>query len=220
MAKQYKVVVNGGKFGDAQTVQVTEGAGRYGRPVKIKAQAGVKYQLQELERNQQTAPEHVKVKRVGKNLHVLFSGQSEADLILEDYYSVMPPSHQGLIGQAENGRIYQYIPEDPSIQGLVANLREGAAPINVALGTAQVNEMSGYSPASYSPTAYEPGLESIGGGASSPTPSGDWSPWGVLGGLALVGGAAALIHTTTKTVSLASSCRLQVQPTAIHQRLW
>jgi hypothetical protein len=51
MSKQYKVIVNTGKSGDNHVVDIWPGAGRGGQPVRIKAQAGVKYQLQELQRH-------------------------------------------------------------------------------------------------------------------------------------------------------------------------
>jgi hypothetical protein len=50
MAKTYKVIVNTGKEKADPTIEVVQGAGDRGQPVRIKAQAGAKYQLQELER--------------------------------------------------------------------------------------------------------------------------------------------------------------------------
>jgi hypothetical protein len=139
MAKQYKVIGNNGKAGENKIVEVVGGVGRNGQPVRIKAEQGLKYQLQEMQRHQETAPDHVKVKRIGKDLHVIFQGQRDADLIIEGYYEVMTTPYNGLVGRAENGSFYEYIPEDPSVKGLVPNLREGALPINVALGGAEVS---------------------------------------------------------------------------------
>jgi hypothetical protein len=56
MAKTYKVIVNTGKDQADQTIEVVQGAGDRGQPVRIKAQAGAKYQLQELERQNKWRP--------------------------------------------------------------------------------------------------------------------------------------------------------------------
>ena len=48
MTKQYKVLVNTGKAETKQTIDIQQGAGDKGQPVRIKAQAGAKYELQEL----------------------------------------------------------------------------------------------------------------------------------------------------------------------------
>ena len=55
MAKTYKVIVKAGNEQN-QTIDVRQGAGDSGQPVRIKAQAGAKYQLQEGQRNHQNAP--------------------------------------------------------------------------------------------------------------------------------------------------------------------
>lgn len=117
--KQYKVLVKTGKAENNQTIEIAQGAGDRGQPVRIKAQAGVKYQLQEIGQDKNTAPQYVKVKRVGKDLHIIFEDDSAADLIIEDYYSVMTDGYNGVIGQAENGAYYEYVPEDPSVKGLI-----------------------------------------------------------------------------------------------------
>jgi hypothetical protein len=187
MSKQYKVIVNTGKSGDNQVVDIWPGAGRGGQPVRIKAQAGVKYQLQELQRQQQTAPEYVKVKRVGKDLLVVFEGQREADLIIENYYEVMSTPSNNLIGRAENGNFYEYIPEDPRAQGLVPNLREDSLPINVALGGAEVS----------------------GAGAAIALGGAAFGGWGWMGGLgaSLAAGAVvgAVINNKKTSPSIALS---------------
>ena len=89
MAKTYKVIVKAGNEQN-QTIDVRQGAGDSGQPVRIKAQAGAKYQLQEGQRNHQNAPDFVKVRRQGKNLLITFEGETQPSLIIEDYYEVMP----------------------------------------------------------------------------------------------------------------------------------
>ena len=137
MAKPYKVIVKTGNEQN-QIIEVKPGAGDSGQPVRIKAQAGAKYQLQEWQRNHQNAPDNVKVRRQGKNLLITFEGENQPSLIIEDYYEVMPEGYNALIGQAENGSFYEYIPEDPKVSGLIPMLGDGAQAVSVALGGAEV----------------------------------------------------------------------------------
>ena len=141
MAKQYKVLVNTGKADNNKAIDIEQHAGDKGQPVRIKAQAGARYQLQELgkDKGKNTAPDYVRVKRNGKHLEITFEDGSSADVIIEDYYGEMPAGYNGLIGQAENGSFYEYIPEDPNPQGLIAELRDGARATSVALGAAEVS---------------------------------------------------------------------------------
>ena len=96
--KQYKILVKTGKAENNQTIEIAQGAGDRGQTVRIKAQAGVKYQLQEVGQDKNVAPQYVKVKRVGKDLHIIFEDDSAADLIIEDYYSVMTEGYNGVTG--------------------------------------------------------------------------------------------------------------------------
>jgi hypothetical protein len=158
MAKQYKVIAQNGKDA-AKEVLIEQGLGARGQPVRIKAEAGVKYVLEDLQRDKPVGPDYVKVRRNGKNLLVIFAGENEASLILENYYEVMPAGHEGLIGQAENGKYYPYIPEDPKTTGLVPLLSDGAQAVNVALGNAEVIPFglpSGGSPAPGSLSSWLP----------------------------------------------------------------
>ncbi len=139
MAKQYKVLVNTGKAENNKSVDVQQFTGDKGQPVRIKAQAGAKYQLQELGRSKPVGPDYIKTKRVGKDLYILFEDEREASLIIEDYYGEMAPGYNGVIGQAENSAFYEYIPEDPRVPGLIPELAEGGQAVNVALGGAEVS---------------------------------------------------------------------------------
>jgi hypothetical protein len=169
MAKQYKVLVHTGKADNNQTIDIQAGAAERGQPVRIKALAGAKYQLQEMQRNEQVAPDYIKVKRVGKHLHVLFEDQQQPSLIIEDYYDVMPQGYNGVIGQAENGSFYEYIPEDPKSAGLVPLLSDGAQAASVALGGAEVSGVGAalgvVGVAGFSPLLGLLGLGAVGAGA-------------------------------------------------------
>ena len=125
MAKKFKVLVNTGKAENNESFDVTQGQGMRGQPLRIKAQTGAKYQLQDLEKAQGVAPQYVKVKRMGKNLHLMFEESQEADVIIEDYYEVMPNGSNSVLGQAENGSFYEFIPEDPNVKGLISELADG-----------------------------------------------------------------------------------------------
>jgi hypothetical protein len=139
MAKQYKVIVNTGKADNNKVLDIQQGVGDRGQSVRIKAQAGAKYELQEVGRKKPVGPDYIKAKRVGKDLHILFEDERQASLIIEDYYEVMPEGYNGVIGQAENGSFYEYIPEDPKVSGLVPMLGDGAQAVSVALGGAEVS---------------------------------------------------------------------------------
>lgn len=78
--------------------------------VRIKAQAGVNYELQD--QSTGTAPENVMVQRSGNDLLVAFEGSdiTQPDLIIEGYYEDAMYANL-LIGQHENGRYYTYVAE-------------------------------------------------------------------------------------------------------------
>lgn len=83
MAKQFKVLVNSGKDQEVQTFNAEQGAGQRGRALEIKAQAGAKYQLVEVGKGKNLAPDNIKAKRVGKNLHLMFEADEQADVVIE-----------------------------------------------------------------------------------------------------------------------------------------
>ena len=106
------------------------GVGAKGKPVRIKAQANVKYQFTDEATGY--APENIAAKRVGKDLQITFEGGDVAhpDLIIQDYYADgMVGYGEGadnlLIGQAENGMYYNYIPESAEVTDAVSLLVDG-----------------------------------------------------------------------------------------------
>ena len=103
MSKQYKVLVNTAKKSDNLVLDVPRQTGAELEPLRIKAKAGQKYQLQEMPLNpaeKPFAPDYIKVRRLGKNLLVSFEGEEYASVIIEDYYEVFTESFNGLVGQA------------------------------------------------------------------------------------------------------------------------
>ncbi|MCF6207667.1 MAG: Ig-like domain-containing protein, partial [Sulfurovum sp.] len=79
-----------------------------GNPIHIKAQTHTNYEL--IEKNSGYAPENIATKRVGDDLYIAFEGSdiNTPDIIIDDYYN-----HLGdlIIGKAEDGFYYNYVPE-------------------------------------------------------------------------------------------------------------
>ena len=138
MSKKYKVVVNVGKNENNEVIDVVQKQGDRGQTLRIQAKAGAKYQLQEVGKDKNAAPEYVRVKRVGKNLHLIFEDGTQSDVIIEDYYEVMPEGYNGIVGETEQGIFYEYIPEDPNTMGLIPRLADGGELVSVALGGGEV----------------------------------------------------------------------------------
>ncbi|MCT4703349.1 Ig-like domain-containing protein [Enterobacteriaceae bacterium H20N1] len=63
-------------------------------------------------------------KRVGNNLVLFFDGEDTADVILEDYYE---NDEVHLIGQAENGQYYEYIPVSGDVNEYAPMLMDGGS---------------------------------------------------------------------------------------------
>lgn len=134
MSKTYKIKLNQGQ-GEAKFLDIPQ-AGGPGNALKVKAVAGGKYQL--VEAGTGFAPENIRAMRSGKNLLVFFEGRNTADLMIENYYDVTPEGFNGLIGEAESGRFYEYIPETAVGFSTVAMLAEGSAQVGMALGGVEV----------------------------------------------------------------------------------
>ena len=110
MAKLYKVLVNDGNGAETKPINVTQGVGDKGTPVRIVAQRGVRYELQDTTKTKNTAPDQVRVKRVGKNLTLMFDGSQTPDVVVEDFYAV---------GSASDGTL-------PTLAGLELRVRPDA----------------------------------------------------------------------------------------------
>ncbi|OYU31301.1 MAG: hypothetical protein CFE39_09180 [Comamonadaceae bacterium PBBC2] len=180
MKKTYQIKINQGK--DSKVLDVTP-AGTKGQAVTIKAEAGARYQLVDTETSY--GPENIRASRQGKDLKISFEGSNTTDLVIEDYYKVSPEGYNGLIGETESGKFYEYIPESASGMASVPMLAESGPVVGMALGGAEV------APA---------------GAAVGVLAAGLFSPWlvgaGALGAAAAAaggggGGAAAVAKDTT-----------------------
>ncbi|MDO4896013.1 MAG: Ig-like domain-containing protein, partial [Moraxella sp.] len=105
-----------------QAVNQTQVVTKSGQPAIIKASHNANYEF--IKETTGRAPDHVITKRVGKDLHVSFEemGQ-ESDLIIEQFYDY---KDSALIGQAENGQYYYYIPDTGEVADYVTQLSAGA----------------------------------------------------------------------------------------------
>jgi hypothetical protein len=135
MSKSYKIKVNQGP-GEAKFVDIPQ-VGASGKPLAVKAEPGGKYQL--LDGSTGYAPENIRASRSGKNLQVFFEGRNQPDLVIEDYYEVTPEGFNGLIGESESGRFYEYIPETAAGNSAVPLLADGSNQVGMALGGAEIN---------------------------------------------------------------------------------
>lgn len=135
MAKTYKILVNDGKGTDIQPVRVMQG----GEPVRMLAKRGWRFELQDDIKGKSLAPDQVRIKRVGKNLTLMFDGSQRADVVIEDFYAENTDKDKDngspkLVGTAENGGMYEYVPQDPAVSSMPAELKDGNTPVIVALG--------------------------------------------------------------------------------------
>ncbi len=135
MSKTYKIKVNQGAD-SAKFVDIPQ-VGNTGKALTVKAVPGGKYQL--MDASTGFAPENIRATRLGKDLQVFFEGRGQADLVIEDYYEVTLEGFNGLIGEAESGRFYEYIPESAVGNTAVPLLADGSIQVGMALGGAEIN---------------------------------------------------------------------------------
>lgn len=141
---QIQVVVQQSKGKTPEVFDVKLTAASSGQPLRIKVQPGLKYQLKDLAREGQTAPEMVKVKRVGQDLLVMLEeGVDAPHVVLEGYYDAVPDGFSGLIGEAENGSFYEYIVESSDTESALTSLTEARGSAYSFLGNVEVADASG-----------------------------------------------------------------------------
>lgn len=175
MSKAYKIKLNQGA-GEAKFVDIPQ-VGIGGKALAVKAVPGGKYQL--LDAGTGYAPENIRASRAGKNLQVFFEGRGQPDLVIEDYYEVTPEGFNGLIGESESGRFYEYIPETAVGNSAVPLLADGSNQVGMALGGAEINASGAAVGALVAAAAFNPfllaplallGAAGGGGGTNGTTP--------------------------------------------------
>jgi VCBS repeat-containing protein len=86
------------------SVQSTLGQARQKMPLKISAQKNQSYEI--IQADNQTAPEHIRVQRQGKNLQLFFNdSKAVPDVVINDYYKF---DHQQLIGKSAFGFYFAF----------------------------------------------------------------------------------------------------------------
>ena len=85
------------------------------------------------------APDQVRIKRVGKNLTLMFDGSQRADVVIEDFYAENTDKDKDngspkLVGTAENGGMYEYVPQDPTVSSMPAELKDGIGAFELVVG--------------------------------------------------------------------------------------
>lgn len=95
MAKTIQATVKTANEDTNHQVNVVQGSGDKGQPTRLKAIKGAHYELKDLASQDASVPVQVRSKRVGKHLHMMLEGSVEADLIVEDYYTVNPVTDDG-----------------------------------------------------------------------------------------------------------------------------
>ena len=104
-----------------QTIAEHKVVTKDGTPTIIKAVNNTNYEL--LDESTGRAPNHIITKRIDKNLHVSFENDSESpDLIIEGFYD---DTDSALIGMAEDGSYYYYIPDSGEVADYVTELEIG-----------------------------------------------------------------------------------------------
>lgn len=139
MAKTYKILVNDGNSGDIKPILVQQGVGDKGVPVRMLAKEGSRIELQDDAKGKGLAPNQVRLKRMGKDLAIYFDGSQRADLLVEDFYANTTSKPQ-LVGLAENGGTYEYVPQDPAGNSVPSELKDDNKPVIVSLGGAPVGD--------------------------------------------------------------------------------
>lgn len=139
MTKTYQILVSDGNNGDIKPVRVTQGTGDRGLPIRMLVKAGWRLELQDDAKGKGLAPNQMRIKRVGKDLAIYFDQSQRADLVLEDFYA-SPDNKPKLLGVAENGGTYEYVPQDPALSSMPSELKDDSPPVIVSLGGAPIGE--------------------------------------------------------------------------------
>lgn len=103
-----------------KTVTTASVVTKDGEPTVIKAKKNVNYEL--IDNSTNRAPQHIVTKRQGNDLHISFEEDGQvSDLIIEGFYN----NDGALIGLAEDGQYYFYIPDTGEVADYVTQLQSG-----------------------------------------------------------------------------------------------
>ena len=129
MINDIQLITKSAKTAEESTVVVKVGAGKAGQATIIKAQAGVSYELRDIIKNR--APDQLLFKRKGKDLLILLNTEGNdtdkdqpADIVIENYYG---EGKVKLIGIAEDGQYYTYLPQEGTTDLLSWEMTDGTS---------------------------------------------------------------------------------------------
>ncbi|MEY5029740.1 MAG: hypothetical protein RLZ63_2055 [Pseudomonadota bacterium] len=128
MSKNYLIKTFDAK-GNAVKIQVQSGKLN---AEKIQALHGVRYEL--VDEQTGFAPENIRARRVGNSLELFFEGDRQPSVLIENYYVTDSTTQSQIVGNAENGSLYEYIPETAKVQETTGLLQETTTPSGMALG--------------------------------------------------------------------------------------
>lgn len=125
--------------GQSRTQTLQAGVGK--APLLVPTGPGERHLL--LDVQQGSAPDNIRVQRVGKQLRVFFDGSSQPDLVLDNFYSdSSTDAPVALAGATEQGDLYGYRPESGRAQDTLIQLSDNAPPQGMALGGAPLAGLS------------------------------------------------------------------------------
>ena len=129
MKKTYQLKTNAIK-GEQQVIDIVTGTGK--TPVTITAAAAARYEL--IDTTTRSAPDTIRVMRKGKDLQIFFDGEREPGAVIEKFYEAHTDGRPTLVGNTEQGALYEYIPETASPQAVVTQLADSGTAYGLALG--------------------------------------------------------------------------------------
>jgi len=153
------------------SVEAASGKG----PLTLKVQPGQHHTLVDVQ--QASAPDNVRVQRIGKNLRIFFDGSAQPDLILEDYFGGQTDAPSMLTGITDEGSLREYMPESGRQQDTLTQLSDNSPIQGMALGGTELPAQSGAAVGLLAPAgglglgaagAGLLGAAALGGGSSTP----------------------------------------------------
>lgn len=139
MSKTYQIKSLDAK-GQAQVETILPAQG--GAPTVIKALAGSRYSLIDVQQN--SAPDNIRVQRSGKHLRIMFDGSRQPDLVLENFFDGSSTEFKSsLAGATDSGALHEYVPETGNAQHALAQLEDNGSIVGMALGSMEVPVSTG-----------------------------------------------------------------------------
>ena len=126
MNKTYLIKINSSEA-TVQTIEIRTGQA----PAIVKIKGHVNVEL--VDESTGKAPQKIEARREGKNLRVIIAdGDSDrSELILQNFYD---EGDNHLIGMAENGQVFEYVPAGGENAFYIPNMAEGADGMQVLGG--------------------------------------------------------------------------------------